>query len=152
MALNFNLDHLHAYIEREGGLILPPTNEWEVTRYRLSGVIHIIYKNKKGQLTFTGRSKVHVKASTAPVSRPTTKQRKSKRARVLQRDGDACWLCGETMLEGDQTLEHLIPLAHGGSHDLKNLVLTHARCNNKLGHRSLEEKQQMRNKESPPWE
>ena len=41
---------------------------------------------------------------------------------------DVCTLCGNA-LEKDLSVDHDIPLAHGGTNDHHNLILVHRRCN-----------------------
>lgn len=41
-----------------------------------------------------------------------------------------CWVCGEHVLQGDATLEHIRPLSEGGNSHLENLAISHAVCNN----------------------
>jgi hypothetical protein len=52
---------------------------------------------------------------------------------VMERDGSDCWFCAKP-LNGDVTLEHLQPLALGGTWKLDNLALAHKRCNKAAGH------------------
>lgn len=40
-----------------------------------------------------------------------------------------CWVCGEPVTPADATLEHIKPLAEGGSSHIENLAISHARCN-----------------------
>ena len=55
--------------------------------------------------------------------------RRSKRIKALiARDGTTCWYCGLEM-EGDVTVEHLLPRSAGGGNSSCNLVLAHHRCN-----------------------
>ena len=41
-----------------------------------------------------------------------------------------CWVCGEHVLPEAATLEHIQPLADGGSSHLDNLAISHELCNN----------------------
>ena len=41
-----------------------------------------------------------------------------------------CWVCGEHVLPGAATLEHIQPLSAGGSSHLENLAISHDFCNN----------------------
>ncbi|MEN9438374.1 MAG: hypothetical protein RIR09_3029 [Pseudomonadota bacterium] len=41
-----------------------------------------------------------------------------------------CWVCGEHVLPGSATLEHIRPLSEGGSSHLDNLAISHDSCNN----------------------
>lgn len=59
-------------------------------------------------------------------------ERNRKIARILARDGEACCYCNEPLGE-DMTLEHRIARSRGGTDDLDNLTLAHARCNREVG-------------------
>jgi 5-methylcytosine-specific restriction endonuclease McrA len=61
---------------------------------------------------------------------------------VVERDGWACWLCGELVDEAlprtsrmGATVDHVVPLSKGGSDELENLRLAHWICNNKKSDR-----------------
>jgi 5-methylcytosine-specific restriction endonuclease McrA len=61
-----------------------------------------------------------------------TQRWKDQRIRVLKRDGYTCQYCG-----GEATqVDHVIPRAVGGGHDLDNLVACCAPCNTRKGARS----------------
>lgn len=75
----------------------------------------------------------------------------SKTDRLRIRDGDACWLCGETMdfeakpnTKKAPTKEHLQSISAGGTDALDNLVLCHPGCNRQLGDRPCADKEKMR--------
>lgn len=60
--------------------------------------------------------------------------------RLLQRQNDFCLCCGQKIQTGDLTeLDHLMPVARGGSHDSSNLALAHQQCNAEKHAKSLEE-------------
>jgi hypothetical protein len=60
----------------------------------------------------------------------------SLRKRVYDRDGMTCRICGEPILEGEQShIDHIIPVYRGGHDDLSNLQLAHASCNLRKGAR-----------------
>jgi 5-methylcytosine-specific restriction endonuclease McrA len=42
-----------------------------------------------------------------------------------------CWVCGEPVAPEDATLEHIQPLAEGGSSHAENLAISHGDCNNR---------------------
>lgn len=44
--------------------------------------------------------------------------------------GDTCWLCGHP---GADTVDHVLPRHHGGTHDLANLRPAHGRKRPALG-------------------
>lgn len=59
---------------------------------------------------------------------------------LLNRDGNTCYICDkdiDTSLSGlddlGPTIDHVIPLARGGTNDGFNLRLTHRKCNTKKG-------------------
>ena len=54
---------------------------------------------------------------------------KDQRIRVLKRDNYTCAYCG---LDANQ-VDHIIPRASGGTHDLDNLVACCKTCNSKKG-------------------
>jgi len=61
-----------------------------------------------------------------------TSQWKKQRERVLKRDQYTCQYCGQDATEVD----HVIPRAKGGGHDMENLVACCKRCNGLKGSRS----------------
>lgn len=40
-----------------------------------------------------------------------------------------CWICGEHVLPGAATLEHIQPLSEGGNSHQENLAISHELCN-----------------------
>ena len=56
---------------------------------------------------------------------------KLKRRKMWAKD-PYCWICGRVMLNGDRTLDHIIPISKGGGNG-PNLKLAHARCNRDRG-------------------
>lgn len=44
-----------------------------------------------------------------------------------------CFVCGRHVEECDATLEHIKPLAKGGTDDMANLSISHWKCNNERG-------------------
>lgn len=59
--------------------------------------------------------------------------------RIYRRDRDICYLCGKKVKKSERHLDHVIPLARGGSHSEDNLKVTHARCNLIKGTKLVEE-------------
>ena len=49
------------------------------------------------------------------------------------RDNDLCGICGSAVTIADQSLDHIIPLARGGTHEPGNVQLAHRRCNSSKG-------------------
>ncbi|WP_032794588.1 HNH endonuclease [Streptomyces sp. W007] len=59
-----------------------------------------------------------------------------RRARVMERDGWLCHLCGEPIDRTQTapephapTLDHVIPIARGGGHTMTNIKAAHFICN-----------------------
>lgn len=74
-----------------------------------------------------------------PVTRRPTREERQELVEALTRiDGYLCWYC-ETVLDPDggdpgsstaPTIDHVLPLSAGGTHDLSNTVLACRNCNN----------------------
>ena len=73
--------------------------------------------------------------------RMTAVKRRAQIAMLRSRDGADCWLCGEEMLFPEvrrihpwlATIDHVYPLAMGGTNRSDNLKLAHLSCNTKRG-------------------
>lgn len=48
---------------------------------------------------------------------------------LLERDGDKCYLCGNTLDPATTIVEHIIPRSRGGTDDAWNVALACALCN-----------------------
>ncbi|NDB81326.1 MAG: HNH endonuclease [Alphaproteobacteria bacterium] len=48
---------------------------------------------------------------------------------LKSRDGDSCFICKGEFVDESPTIDHWIPLAHGGSNEIENLRLAHRKCN-----------------------
>ena len=57
------------------------------------------------------------------------------RQAVLHTYGDTCHLCGGQIIDGEWSIDHVIPRSKGGTHDLWNLRPAHKRCNFSKGNR-----------------
>lgn len=61
-------------------------------------------------------------------------------AKVLYaRDPWICHLCRKPVAEADLSLDHVIPVNHGGSNELSNAAIAHFKCNVSRQDRSIEE-------------
>lgn len=54
---------------------------------------------------------------------------------VLERDGFVCGICGDEIESGDLHIDHILPVARGGTNDLDNLQPAHSFCNISKGAR-----------------
>lgn len=52
---------------------------------------------------------------------------------IAKRDKWRCHICGKRVTKRTFSLDHIDPVAIGGSHTYKNLVTAHRRCNSKRG-------------------
>jgi 5-methylcytosine-specific restriction endonuclease McrA len=56
---------------------------------------------------------------------------------VRERDDGHCGICGEPVSVADQSLDHIVPIARGGTHEPANVQLAHRVCNSRKGARLL---------------
>lgn len=57
------------------------------------------------------------------------------RKNILIRDQHTCQYCDRKFVQGDLTLDHVIPRSRGGANTWENLVACCLRCNNRKGDR-----------------
>ncbi|MDB5846870.1 MAG: hypothetical protein JWP29_622 [Rhodoferax sp.] len=153
--LRTRLPALQAFITERGGEVLSPTNDFEVLRFRAQGGVHVVSRQASGHITYGGDSALAVQCWLAHLpwrGSDSHRGQAGKRLRslnvrtLLERDGDACFLCGQA-LGDDITEEHLVPVTHGGPDHIANKVLAHAACNKRMGHLSVMEKIRLRDQE-----
>jgi 5-methylcytosine-specific restriction endonuclease McrA len=65
-------------------------------------------------------------------------------AAVHRKDGGKCYLCGDATLpvrskdtRRGPSIDHVVPLKHGGTHTWDNVRLAHRSCNSAKGARPL---------------
>lgn len=163
-ANDFKADAFAEWIDAQGWQRAAPTNDWELLRYKSVAGWNIVYRTKKGGITWTGNSREDYRLfqNGPDADKPTaltSTQRKSLRKKLLKRDGCACWYCTEFFTEDDfATIEHLVPRSEGGGHQPANLVLAHKSCNKKADNAPLAHKIELRDgflaalETTPPWE
>jgi len=69
---------------------------------------------------------------------PVRRSRASKAATklrdvVVARDGGVCGLCGEVVSDEALSIDHIVPVARGGTDELDNLQVAHRLCNSRKG-------------------
>ena len=130
------------------------TNPWEVLRLKVEGGVAVIYKNKSDGRTFNDLAKKLHSAFLAGESMPCAPKRARRNRNrkrfeidvrtIRGRDGNECFFCGIIAPDNNCSIEHLVPVAHGGPDHLSNKFLAHHTCNQKAGHLSAAEKIRMR--------
>jgi len=124
------------WLEAHGCEVLPTTNEYEQVRFK--GIeVGVLYASGKCSNQYTANAIEAFKNQNkkwygAPVSTGRQPGYRKEKRKLLDRDGDCCFLCGDP-LENDITIEHLIALNSGGRNNLLNMVLCHYQCNVRLG-------------------
>ena len=128
-----------------GGELLAPTNEYEVMRFKTKYGVGVVYRGKRGETwnPAAERAREHVNTrqpgKLSPVKVVGRRKNKATVDALIKRDGETCFFCGCDL--GDSiTVEHLVPIAHGGPNHISNLFLAHYDCNNRAGHLSAPEK------------
>lgn len=67
------------------------------------------------------------------------RQVKFNRQNVFVRDHYTCQYCAKKLSEKKLTVDHVVPLSKGGTHEWTNVVAACESCNNKKGAKSLEQ-------------
>jgi 5-methylcytosine-specific restriction endonuclease McrA len=67
------------------------------------------------------------------MNRMSSKQKYSKKQKLIIVYGSCCWWCRCDFSEDKLTLDHLIPKSRGGSNSLENLRLACFPCNKSRG-------------------
>jgi 5-methylcytosine-specific restriction endonuclease McrA len=63
------------------------------------------------------------------------RRREIERAYIIERDGSRCHICGKKCKPNEIHLDHLVPLADGGTHAPENIAVACASCNLSRGAR-----------------
>lgn len=131
------------FLTARGAEILMPTNEYEVIRFKANDKVSVVYRGRRG-FSFIGEAGIAFEAfekngSWTSNNRIVNRvQKRSVKARTIrERDGDACFYCGQSIATEDESMEHLLASAHGGTNHISNLVLAHKKCNVEGGHMTI---------------
>lgn len=142
------LAKFRAFLEKSGAVLVPPTNQWELVRFRTENGVSIVYTNSRGRLTFTNEAEqAWEKFGRGHGWRSVSRRRQSvtqKKKELAERDGCFCFFCGAAYSVGDLTVEHLLSFSHGGSDNANNLCLACEPCNRKVSNLSVVQKVLMR--------
>lgn len=142
------LSAIKTWLSAAGAEVLATTNTWELLRFRANGDTSIVYHNRRGAVKMTGDAELALQAFFTAASwhaNGKTKRIKSSTdvLTIRVRDGDDCFACCWEVRQEDETVDHLVAVAHGGPNHISNKVLMHAECNRKCGHMSAPEKVRM---------
>ena len=122
---HFQRDKIEAFkkwLTAQGAEVLPPTNQWEVVRFKCKDGVGVLYENARG--TFKAGSPVVSEAYDAFINRKKWEGRPKKIKRfthskikqsLIKRDGSRCFYCQEELTDSNITEEHLLNLIHGGN-------------------------------------
>ncbi len=158
-----NIDAFRLWLVDGGSIVNEPVSEWEILRYsHPQDGLCSAYRRKNNCVTLPPVVQEHYSKfirNEIPgrIDRPAPKAKRTLRELLLDRDGDTCFFCGD-FLEGDASLEHLLPISKGGTNDPSNLCLAHESCNMAAGNLSIVEKIAYRESLRaardilPPWE
>lgn len=124
------------FLERGGAEIIPPTNPWEMARFKTERGTHVIYKNAQGRFSYSDphadqahKAWMGKKPWLAP-EKTQRRDRKYLQVAIIKRDGDECFYCGGAFTDGNPaTIEHMLALGSGGNNVFENLAVAHASCN-----------------------
>ncbi|MBM2293783.1 HNH endonuclease [Sulfitobacter pseudonitzschiae] len=142
------------WAEGNGGEALPLTSEYELARIKHADGTLVIYRNKKGHVSFS--DSIARKAWAAFMeNRPFPMNKRHKRtkteamvSRLIERDGNACFFCGKPFTpDMPPTIEHLLSIAKGGNNQIANLTLACECCNRAVGSDDVAEKIKFRDKQ-----
>jgi len=76
------------------------------------------------------------------------KQKRAKKAQLIDEFGSRCWWCGYILPTQKLTLDHLKPKSRGGSNSLENLRLACLPCNRSRGNSLYPPKRRLSTKQS----
>lgn len=109
----------------------------ELADARMLSEWHVIH-NGQIAFAFVGADWTVMTVPTGPSgARSRPKLSKEKRSKVFSRDGRICAYCGATDTEFH--IDHVFPLARGGTNDIENLTVACAACNMSKGDKTVEE-------------
>ena len=135
-------DKFKKWLQDRGCEILPITNQYEAIRWKgkETGVIYTSGRTSGSYATNARKCyKQGLKWDGGPISTGRKTNYKKQKKKLIERDGSCCFYCGLELGE-DITLEHLQSLSSGGSNSLGNMVLSHEKCNQEAGNKTIVEK------------
>lgn len=80
----------------------------------------------------------HSKRTRRPIMKALAAGGLSLHGVAWSRTNGHCWYCGVEVPREQVTLDHQVPIVHGGLHQLSNIVASCQRCNTAKAQRSLD--------------
>lgn len=111
--------NIERYRERDRSETRKATRNANLRRRRASDPEHARYLNELARLRHQQRR------AGMPLSE------------LAERDGWRCYLCGELVDEADAEVDHIVPVALGGTTLPENVALTHRNCNRRKQHKPI---------------
>jgi 5-methylcytosine-specific restriction endonuclease McrA len=134
------------YLDLIGADQIQKTSDWEEARFIANDIICVVYKNKKGRVSYSNETaqKVYIAYEEGRRINIQSVKRKSLgdkfKEKIIARDGHKCFYSNIQMTYEESTIEHLIPLCKGGKNNLDNLVLCLKEENQRMADKPLIEK------------
>jgi len=134
------------YLDLIGVEQVERTSDWEEARFIANNIVCVVYKNKKGNYSFSNETTEKVYNAYREGRRINIQSIKRKnlsdkfKQKLFERDGDKCFYSGKKMTQEEASIEHLIPLCKGGKNNIDNLVLCFEEENQKMADKPLIEK------------
>jgi 5-methylcytosine-specific restriction endonuclease McrA len=100
---------------------------WYAQNRELRRLYNALFRKRRPDLIYAIAQRRRARLRNAP------RVEKIDRAHIIARDRGRCHICGLKVRVSERSLDHLIPLAHGGNHTEDNLALAHFRCNSRMG-------------------
>jgi len=143
-----------------GAELLPTANAWEVIRVRTCYGVFVAHHTRRGRQRWPdGLLTLAMQFARGEIPELTVTKRnrppsrlRLRYAALAARDGAECFFCGHPVpapgvfCDPDMapTIEHLVPITHGGPNHMSNCVLAHRVCNEAAGTLSAIEKIKLR--------
>lgn len=138
-----NSEKFKVWLDKQGAVVLPPTNEFELVRFKTADTTSVIYTGKHG-LTFTGDAETAYERFESGKAWKTVSRRRvalrARKAALAARDGKRCFSHGEKLNFDQLTIEHLLNFSQGGNDNDSNLCLVCDDCNDQLGNLPITKK------------
>lgn len=155
-----DLEAFKSWLRDCGAEVLGVTSEWEVIRVRTYHGVLVAHRNKRSRQTWPpelATLALQYDRGEFPTLSATKRKRAASKMRqryhaLVDRDGSGCFYCGKPVPAPDAecapgfapSIEHLVPVAHGGPNHISNCFLAHETCNHIAGSLSAVEKIKLR--------